>query len=195
MATTQQSSRIGAEEQKRHEAAVDIQRYYRGHRERRQLKGLHLTPDQRWTEAVADAHLRMIGEPVAPTQRVDSACGQNGSPGSQNDAPRRKRSFENLWGKAMQVARKAQHDDLNYGSSSSTSEDEADECKGEKSRKKEERRQKKALERKERAQYAKTMELQYFLEMVDLKHRHGSNLKAYHNYWKQQDTKQNFFFW
>ncbi|RPA94907.1 hypothetical protein L873DRAFT_1813738, partial [Choiromyces venosus 120613-1] len=31
-------------------AAVEIQRHYRGHRERRQLKGHGLTPMQRWND-------------------------------------------------------------------------------------------------------------------------------------------------
>jgi len=39
------------------------------------------------------------------------------------------------------------------------------------------------------------MDLQYFLEMVDQKHRYGSNLRKYHNFWKTQDTSQNFFYW
>jgi hypothetical protein len=39
------------------------------------------------------------------------------------------------------------------------------------------------------------MELQYFLELVDQKHRYGSNLRKYHNYWKTQDTNQSFFYW
>ncbi len=39
------------------------------------------------------------------------------------------------------------------------------------------------------------MELQYFLEMVDQKHRYGSSLRKYHNYWKTQNTTQNFFYW
>lgn len=39
------------------------------------------------------------------------------------------------------------------------------------------------------------MDLQYFLEMVDHKHRYGSNLRQYHNHWKTLDTKQNFFYW
>lgn len=39
------------------------------------------------------------------------------------------------------------------------------------------------------------MDLQYFLEMVDQKHRYGSNLRKYHNYWKTQNTNQNFFYW
>ncbi|GAT23012.1 IQ calmodulin-binding motif protein [Aspergillus luchuensis] len=42
---------------------------------------------------------------------------------------------------------------------------------------------------------AKMMDLQYFLEMVDLKHRHGSNLRVYHIYWKNSPTNQNFFYW
>jgi hypothetical protein len=39
------------------------------------------------------------------------------------------------------------------------------------------------------------MDLQYFLEMVDLKHRHGSNLRAYHTYWRNSSSNQNFFYW
>ena len=39
------------------------------------------------------------------------------------------------------------------------------------------------------------MGLQYFLEMVDQKHRHGSNLRKYHNFWKSQETSENFFYW
>jgi hypothetical protein len=39
------------------------------------------------------------------------------------------------------------------------------------------------------------MDLQYFLEMVDQKHRYGSNLRAYHEHWKKEDTHENFFYW
>lgn len=42
---------------------------------------------------------------------------------------------------------------------------------------------------------AKMMDLQYFLEMVDTKHRYGSNLRTYHNVWKNGPSKQNFFYW
>ncbi|KAJ6086294.1 hypothetical protein N7486_010575 [Penicillium sp. IBT 16267x] len=41
----------------------------------------------------------------------------------------------------------------------------------------------------------KTMDLQYFLEMVDVKHRHGSNLRAYHNVWMNSPSNENFFYW
>ena len=42
---------------------------------------------------------------------------------------------------------------------------------------------------------AKTMDISYFLEMVDIKHRYGSNLRKYHAEWKSRPTNENFFFW
>ena len=57
------------------------------------------------------------------------------------------------------------------------------------------RRQRRAQARTERKKLAKMMDLQYFLEMVDHKHRYGSNLRKYHNRWKSQPTSQNFFYW
>jgi hypothetical protein len=53
----------------------------------------------------------------------------------------------------------------------------------------------KAHQRAEREKAAKMMDLQYFLEMVDQKHRYGSNLRAYHDHWKKQATHENFFYW
>ena len=41
----------------------------------------------------------------------------------------------------------------------------------------------------------KLMGLPYFLEMVDTKHRYGSNLRAYHAEWLKADTHENFFYW
>lgn len=39
------------------------------------------------------------------------------------------------------------------------------------------------------------MDLSYFLEMVDVKHRYGSNLRKYHAEWKSRPTTENFFYW
>ena len=39
------------------------------------------------------------------------------------------------------------------------------------------------------------MDISYFLEMVDAKHRYGSNLRKYHAEWKKRPTKENFFYW
>lgn len=41
----------------------------------------------------------------------------------------------------------------------------------------------------------KMMDLPYFLEMVDIKHRYGSNLRAYHEQWMKSDTNQPYFWW
>jgi hypothetical protein len=57
------------------------------------------------------------------------------------------------------------------------------------------RRERRVEARKEREKTAKMMDLQYFLEMVDVKHRYGSNLRTYHNYWKTAKTNENFFYW
>lgn len=39
------------------------------------------------------------------------------------------------------------------------------------------------------------MDLRYFLEMVDQKHRYGANLQVYHEEWQRSGTTQNFFYW
>jgi hypothetical protein len=39
------------------------------------------------------------------------------------------------------------------------------------------------------------MGLPYFLELIDLKHRYGSNLRTYHEQWKKSETHENFFYW
>ncbi|KAK4555134.1 hypothetical protein LTR86_007900 [Recurvomyces mirabilis] len=39
------------------------------------------------------------------------------------------------------------------------------------------------------------LDLRYFLEMVDVKHRYGTNLQVYHEEWQRSITKQNFFEW
>jgi hypothetical protein len=56
-------------------------------------------------------------------------------------------------------------------------------------------REKKRQQKREREKWAKMMDLQYFLEMVDTKHRYGSHLRAYHAEWKKADTNDNFFHW
>ncbi|OQN95602.1 hypothetical protein B0A48_18307 [Cryoendolithus antarcticus] len=58
-----------------------------------------------------------------------------------------------------------------------------------------ETREKRRKEKRERERYAKIMGLDYFLEMVDVKHRYGSNLRRYHLEWKKSETKENFFYW
>ncbi|KAG8691930.1 hypothetical protein FRC11_004859 [Ceratobasidium sp. 423] len=42
---------------------------------------------------------------------------------------------------------------------------------------------------------SKMLETQHWLELVDSKHRYGSNLKYYHKKWQEEDTTEHFFKW
>ncbi|KAJ3486107.1 hypothetical protein NLG97_g6678 [Lecanicillium saksenae] len=39
------------------------------------------------------------------------------------------------------------------------------------------------------------MGIQYFLEMIDAKHRYGSNLRYYHEEWQRSNSHENFLYW
>jgi hypothetical protein len=56
-------------------------------------------------------------------------------------------------------------------------------------------RLKKAAAREEMEKHAKMMDLPYWLELIDVKHRYGSNLRAYHEQWKKAATHDSFFHW
>lgn len=43
--------------------------------------------------------------------------------------------------------------------------------------------------------YSRVMGLEYWLELVDRKHRYGTNLRKYHQAWQDSDAKENFFYW
>lgn len=99
----------------------------------------------------------------------------------------------------MRVAKIARHagadedsDDAEDSSSSSLNEED---LQGMSAEKKAEVRKKRMKSRAKRRERAIMMGLQYFLEMVDLKHRYGSNLRAYHEEWKKSNTNENFFYW
>lgn len=73
------------------------------------------------------------------------------------------------WKRVGEIARRAGGDDPD---DLSNNEDEMS------PEEREEHRKKKAHQRAEREKMAKMMDLQYFLEMVDQKHRYGSNLRV-----------------
>ncbi|ESK87256.1 iq calmodulin-binding motif protein [Moniliophthora roreri MCA 2997] len=51
------------------------------------------------------------------------------------------------------------------------------------------------MSEEEIADVQKQLETQHWLELVDGKHRYGSNLKWYHKRWQEEDTQDNFFKW
>jgi hypothetical protein len=91
------------------------------------------------------------------------------------------------WRRLGAIAQRVENDDT----SSESSADFASLDSESRVRTKEARRR----EKKEREKYARHMGLEYFLEMVDTKHRYGSNLRRYHEEWKRSDTHENFFYW
>jgi len=178
-------------DEEREKAAGLIQRNYRGHRERRMLAGFSLDPSTRWVEAVKEAKYRNLTAPRPresldiPRKNADNSAHENGMglDGTKNTSTARQN-----WKKVGLITRRAGGDE---DSDSDQSED--DENTPEEER--EARRKRRAEEKDVRRKAAKIMDLQYFLEMVDLKHRYGSNLRTYHEEWKKSDTKENFFYW
>lgn len=184
-------------------AAALIQRTYRGYRVRRQLKGLGLDPSARWRHAVREAQWREL---VTPRPRshlglLDSSKsipgdGASGATCSTSDS--RSSIARQNWKKVATIARRAAADidggDYSSESSSISSRLDPEHDQDRRQRRQEERRVLKEA-RERRKAVARMMGLQYLLEMVDLKHRYGANLRVYHEAWKQSDTDESFFFW
>lgn len=114
-------------------------------------------------------------------RRIPTASSGN----EEEDRKQNSKNARHSWKRITEIARHAGSDDV------SDTEDEDDMTEEQR----EEHRRKKAEARREREKTAKLMDLQYFLEMVDEKHRYGSNLRAYHQEWKSADTNENFFYW
>ncbi|KAK0123243.1 hypothetical protein ONS96_010242 [Cadophora gregata f. sp. sojae] len=173
--------------EEREKAANVIQRNYRGHRERRMLNGLSLDPSTRWVEAIREAQYRNLTTPRARGNLEHSNIGKE-IPASNVHSSGTVSVARQNWKKIGLITRRAGGDE---DSDSHSSED--DENTPEQER--EQRRKRKLEAKMQRQKAAKIMDLQYFLEMVDVKHRYGSNLRTYHEEWKKADTKENFFYW
>lgn len=114
---------------------------------------------------------------TSPTSRQERA--ESGHADSSSDVAKQN------WKRLGAVAAHARNDD--------TSETDGD--PGMTAEQLREYRRRKFDAKKEREKHAKTMDLAYFLEMVDTKHRYGSHLRTYHALWKKADTNENFFYW
>jgi hypothetical protein len=179
----------GLNEEERARAAGLIQRSYRGHRERRMLAGFSLDPSTRWMEAVKEAQYRNLTAP-RPRDSVDARrrSGEGAEIGTGLDGESHMSTARQNWKKVGLITRRAGGDEDEDSEASQDDENTPEE-------EREARRKRRVEEKLERQKAAKMMDLQYFLEMVDLKHRYGSNLRTYHKEWKKSDTKENFFYW
>ncbi|GAC72032.1 hypothetical protein PANT_6c00034 [Moesziomyces antarcticus T-34] len=194
------------------DAALLIQRNYRGYRTRRQLDGCNISADTRWSDAVHRMRLEQANK-QSNTGRNDATsrwkrgkllAGQlsgaekmDGSPDSEGG-----RADEPVeGGPSLEPKDTEDHAlvdaDTKVGDVPGAQDGgKVDNIRsiarpGDKGLKLIEwwTRGGKAQE------LSKMMEEQYWLEMVDRKHRYGSNLKYYHKAWMQADTRDNFFQW
>ncbi|RDA93246.1 hypothetical protein CP533_6483 [Ophiocordyceps camponoti-saundersi (nom. inval.)] len=173
----------------RNDAARVIQKTFRGYRTRREMDGLGLDASTRWVAAIREAQFRQSIKPrAAPGQDVPAPA----LPTLNDPIDVQPWDARRKWKKASLVVRHAGHDDEDEDDSD---EDETDDASTGSSNHRAEARRKREQANRERREAAKMMGLQYFLEMVDAKHRYGSNLRMYHEEWKKSDTTENFFFW
>ncbi|KFY49893.1 hypothetical protein V496_09725 [Pseudogymnoascus sp. VKM F-4515 (FW-2607)] len=177
-------------EEGRHAAAQLIQRNYRGYRERRQMRGWGLDSGSRWVEAFKEARYRHLTTP-RPRSSLDEFGSRPGTAGGGSDSPasgmsaseKRLSEARANWNKVGTIVRRAANDEDSSSESSGL-----DETAGEIRRLRREKKE-------ERMKSAMTMDLQYWLEMVDVRHRYGSNLRTYHQEWQRAETNENFFYW
>ncbi|KAK8009032.1 IQ calmodulin-binding motif protein [Apiospora marii] len=186
-------------------AATLIQRSYRGYRVRREMKGLSLDASTRWTHAIRDAKWHNLNTPRARGSGTtspgddddDDDANDEGAAGDSGVRPRSSRSAARQnWKKVAAIAMRANGDeDSSHSDSESESSSDLEIHDNMTEKEKEKVRQRRAKAKAKRRKKAKMMGLQYFLEMVDVKHRYGSNLRQYHEQWKKADTNENFFYW
>ena len=138
------------------------------------------------SKAVKDAQYQNLTKPTPPMSWANDNHDRVASPARTN------------WNRVAQIARRAGADDKSDSASDASSEDISSSGNASEHlthEERQERRQRRLDAREARKKNAKMMDLQYFLEMVDQKHRYGSNLRKYHAHWKTEETKQNFFYW
>ncbi|CAK7201315.1 hypothetical protein SEUCBS139899_004018 [Sporothrix eucalyptigena] len=177
-------------------AATVIQRHYRGYRMRREMKGLSINANTRWVHAIREARYRELTRPRARAE-LDLPPGQMGPTETHDSTATNNNSFAlRNWKKATEILK---HASLDQDTDSDVDDDDDDSDFGDdldgmaENRQKE--RQRASAARVRRRKDALIMGLQYFLEMIDVKHRYGANLRVYHEEWKRSDTKENFFYW
>ncbi|KAM3521212.1 hypothetical protein MY4038_009125 [Beauveria bassiana] len=166
-------------------AARVIQKTFRGYRARREMDGYSINPSTRWVAAVRDAQFRETHRPrPRALSEAASVSGEVRPPSA---------SARHNWRKAGMVAFRAGRDASDSESDSGLGSPDSPDAASPEA--KAAKRQQRQVENAKRRAEARTMGLQYFLEMIDAKHRYGSNLRIYHEEWKRSDAQENFLYW
>ncbi|KAM3467131.1 hypothetical protein MY5147_008889 [Beauveria neobassiana] len=166
-------------------AARVIQKTFRGYRARREMDGYSINPSTRWVAAVRDAQFRETHRPrPRALSEAASVSGEVRPPSA---------TARHNWRKAGMVAFRAGRDASDSESDSDLGSPDSPDAASPEA--KAAKRQQRQVENAKRRAEARTMGLQYFLEMIDAKHRYGSNLRIYHEEWKRSDAQENFLYW
>ncbi|KAL7787847.1 IQ calmodulin-binding motif protein [Trichoderma ceciliae] len=171
----------------RSDAACVIQKTFRGYRARREMNGYTLDPSTRWITAIREAQFR---ETTRPRGRSFIGASQDTLP-LGDTADLHSSTARSKWKKLGMIALRAGHDDEEEESDS----DSSSESRSLSPQEKEEVRRLRGEANARRRKTALTLGLQYWLEIVDQKHRYGTNLRMYHEEWRKADTNENFFYW
>ncbi|KAJ5484208.1 hypothetical protein N7539_006004 [Penicillium diatomitis] len=158
------------------QAARTIQRTYRGYRTRRELGGCGIAAPSRWLQTLDIARQQRIDNATPPEISSDEGLTKDDETESDEDLDGNLNTAQKNWQRAISIAKQATGSEE---SAADGTDDGASHRSGAKAS----------------ACPHKMMGLEYFLEMVDSKHRHGSNLRAYHAAWKESPSNQNFFYW
>ncbi|GFZ42631.1 hypothetical protein JCM24511_00348 [Saitozyma sp. JCM 24511] len=173
------------EEQRRDRAARTIQRNYRGYAARKWSKRMRMEKEARWEDLV-----RHTKEKNYAAEQLDN-----------------KNDIKSRWRRGIAAASRLQTGDgLGANAVSPEVQEAIDETPelDEKTRKARKATMwgslslgvgKERDEAEELPFHSKALEKQHWLEMIDGKHRYGSNLKYYFRRWKESDTQDNFFRW
>ncbi|KAK5992491.1 IQ domain-containing IQM3-like protein [Cladobotryum mycophilum] len=180
-------------QQERAHAARVIQKTFRGYRARREISGFTLDPTSRWVTAIREAQFREAMRPRGRSITSPSSYSQDTASLGETDYMRSSTARLN-WKKVSMVARRAGHDDDEEESDIDAASD-SEELSAHEKEEKEKTRHLKEEANAHRRQTALTLGLQYWLEIVDTKHRYGTNLRMYHEEWRKANTNENFFYW
>ncbi|KOS21645.1 hypothetical protein ESCO_005112 [Escovopsis weberi] len=206
------------DEKERTQAARAVEQTFQGMRARKGRDGYTPDPTSRWIAAMKELRFREATKPrLARLQEV--ATGSSLSSGSQDTASTvytdalRCSAAKLNWKKIGMIARRAGHDDSDNDddddddnvdnvdgdgesvSSSSSPEPRRRRWSPWETRKRENARRQREEANAQRRQTALTLGLQYWLEIIDAKHRYGTNLRMYHEEWRKASTSDNFFTW
>jgi D-hexose-6-phosphate mutarotase len=203
-------------------AASVIQRQYRSYVSRREQDGLRLSPDARWGDAVGRARIDGATKAAMSGSKNDSTnrwkrggllVGQlAGSPSTQLDQantgpveggpslephPSLDAAMKDRTGSDMSAPSREESKGVIGDVPGANDNGKVDNIRSIADKN---QHGLKMIERWTRGapaqELSKVMEAQYWLEMVDRKHRYGSNLKYYHQAWSNdKETKDNFFKW